>query len=108
MTLKKAGDDDFDEKVIEASKEKPVLVDFWAEWCMPCKQFSPVIEDVGEEMEGEIDVAEVNVDKAERKAKEFGVRSIPNVKLFVDGEVKDEFVGARTESGLKRWIEERI
>lgn len=108
MTSMDVGDDDFEEKIIEKSREKPVLVDFWAGWCMPCKQLSPVLDDVAEEMGDSIDLAKVNVDEAEEKAREYGVRSIPNVKLFVDGEVVDEFVGVKPKSAIVNWLEGKI
>lgn len=108
MTSMDVGDEDFEEKVVKRSEETPVLVDFWANWCMPCKQLSPILEDVAEEMEDKIDLAKVNVDEADQKAKEYGVRSIPNVKLFVDGEVQAEFVGLRNKESVVEWIEENV
>ncbi len=107
MTLKEAKDDDFDQKVVETSKEKPVLVDFWASWCMPCKQLKPTIEEIGKERD-DIDVVKVNIDEAEEKPQEYGVRSVPNVNLFVDGEVVESFVGNRSKEDINEWIDENI
>lgn len=101
-------DEDFEEKVIQKSKEKPVLVDFWADWCMPCKQLSPIIDTVAEDLEDKIELAELNVDKAKETATKYGVRSIPTVKLFKDGEVEDEFIGAKPEGKVKEWLEKRL
>ncbi len=107
MALKKSKDEDFDEKVLEASKERPVVVDFWAEWCMPCKQLKPTIEEIGKERD-DIDVVKVNIDEADEKPQEYGVRSVPNVKLFVDGKIVDEFIGNRTKEDVLEWIDENI
>jgi len=107
MTLKKAGDDDFDEKVIEASEDKPVIVDFWADWCMACKQLKPTIEEVAEERD-DVDIVEVNVDEAQKKPQKYGVRSIPNVNLFIDGELEDSFVGNRSKEDIIEWIDENV
>ncbi len=107
-TVIEATDEDFEEKVLERSKKTPVLVDFWADWCTPCKQLSPILEDVTEEMDGEVALAEVNVDEAKNKAGEYGVRSIPNVKLFVDGEVQAGFVGSRSKEDVLDWVDENI
>ena len=107
MALKKSKDEDFDEKVLHASKERPVVVDFWAEWCMPCKQLKPTIEEIGKERD-DIDVVKVNIDESKEKPQEYGVRSVPNVKLFIDGEVVDEFIGNRTKDDVLGWIDKNI
>jgi len=90
-------DNNFNEMVIEQSKKIPVIVDFWAPWCMPCNMLSPVLEKFAEEYQGKFILAEVNVDEARTAAQEYGIMSIPSVKMFKNGEVADEFIGALPE-----------
>lgn len=85
-------DDDFDEKVLNS--ELPVLVDFWAAWCGPCKMIAPFLEELADEYKGKLTVAKLDVDKNQANASKFGVRSIPTLIVFKDGEQKDLFVGA--------------
>ena len=102
------GDSDFQEKVIEKSKEIPVIVDFWAEWCMPCRILGPVLEKIAKEYEGKLILAKVNVEEAPSTARLYGIMSIPSVKLFKDGKIVDEFVGAVPEYVVKEWIEKNL
>lgn len=96
---------DFNEKVVERSKNLPVLVDFWAEWCAPCRILSPVLEELVREYEGKIVLAKVDVDQNQYLAVEYGVQSIPAVKIFLDGRIADEFVGALPPEQIKEKID---
>jgi len=101
-------DGDFNEKVIEASKNKPIVVDFWATWCMPCNMLSPTLEKFAKDYKGKFILAKVNVDEARTTAQKYGIMSIPCVKLFKDGKVVDEFIGALPESDVKEWIDKNL
>ena len=100
--------ENFQTDVIEKSFEKPVLVDFWAEWCGPCRIISPVLEKLAEENKESWQLAKVDTDKNSEIASEYGVRGIPNVKLFRNGEVINEFTGALPEPQIKNWLEKSI
>ncbi|HWX14457.1 MAG TPA: thioredoxin [Methylocella sp.] len=86
----------------------PVVVDFWAEWCGPCKMIAPALEEIATELEGKVTIAKLNVDENPKIAGTYGIRSIPTLMLFKDGEKASSKVGAAPKSELKRWITEAI
>jgi len=104
----KITDQDFQEKVIEQSKKIPVVVDFYADWCGACQVLLPVIEKVAKDYKDKFILVEVNVDGAPSTAEEYGVMSIPSVKLFKDGKIVDEFLGALPEPQIKEWAEKNL
>lgn len=91
-------DSNFDQEVLKAST--PVLVDFWAEWCGPCKMISPILDEIADETAGKLKVAKVNVDQCQEVAARFQVRAIPTLLFFKNGEVKDQIVGMKSKSEL--------
>ena len=96
---------DFQQSVIEESKKRLVLVDFWAPWCGPCRSLTPIIEKLAQEYAGRFLLARVNSDENQSLASQFGVRSIPNVKAFSDSKMVDEFAGAVPEGTVRQFIE---
>ena len=95
----------FASAVIEKSRETPVLVDFWADWCAPCRMLMPVLAALATEYSGKIQLVKVNTDKEPQLATEYGVRSLPTVKLFKAGQVVDEFMGVLPERAVREYIE---
>src|SRR6266702_8677838 len=98
-------DADFGTRVVEESRRRPVLVDFWAGWCQPCKTLSPILERLAQEKAGEFLLAKMDVDRNQYTAQQFRVMSIPNVWAFVDGKPVDQFIGAVPEPAVREWIE---
>ena len=101
-------DAEFDKEVLEKSKELPVVVDFWASWCVPCTILGPVLEKIAKEFEGKFVLAKVNVDENPVSSSKFRISSIPSVKLFKNGEVVDEFVGVVPEQTVREWVEKNL
>lgn len=99
-------DESFESDVLKA--EGPVVVDFWAEWCGPCKQIGPALEEIAAEMGEQIRVAKVNIDDSPNAPSRYGVRGIPTLLLFKGGEVVDKKVGADSKRGIEAWITSAI
>ncbi len=103
MTTVKVSDDDFETSVLESSQ--PVLVDFWAEWCAPCKMIAPALEEIATDMGGKITIAKLNIDDNPQTPAKYGVRGIPTLMIFKDGQVAATKVGALAKTQLAQWVE---
>ena len=103
-----ATQDTFAREVIDRSKDLPVLVDFWAEWCNPCKMLAPILTKLADEFVGKFHLVKVDTDSEQQIAAQYGVRSLPTVKLFKDGEVTDEFIGVLPEKAIREFLERHL
>jgi len=101
-------DDNFQKDVIEASFKKPIVVDFWAPWCGPCQMLGPIMEQVAEEYSDKVEVVKLDVQDNQEIASIYGIMSIPAVKMFKDGKIVAEFLGARPASAVKEWIDSSL
>ncbi len=106
MATKAISDDSFDKDVI--GSDVPVLVDFWAEWCGPCKMIGPALEEISDELDGKLVIAKHNIDDFPEMPGKLGVRGIPTMILFKGGEAIATKVGAAPKSQLKAWIEQQL
>ena len=99
-------DNDFTTEVLES--DLPVVVDFWAEWCGPCKVIGPALEEISDEMAGKVKIVKVNIDENPETPMQYGVRGIPTLLIFDKGEVKAEKIGAAPKSKLSEWVEQSL
>ena len=102
MATVKVDNSNFQAEVLDSTQ--PVVVDFWAEWCGPCKMIGPSLEEISNELAGRVKVAKLNIDENPELAAKFGVRSIPTLAMFKGGEVADIKVGAAPKTALSAWI----
>lgn len=100
--------DNFEQIVIQGSHERPVLVDFWASWCQPCQLLMPVLAQLADEYQGKFVLAKLNTEENQPLAGQYGIRSIPNVKLFIGGKEVDEFAGALPESAIREFLDKHL
>ncbi len=101
-------DSNFSKEVVEKSKKMPVLVDFWATWCPPCRMLAPILEEAAKELEGKIVVAKADTANCPKTCQEYEVMSIPDLKLFKNGKVLAETVGFMPKDALIEWINESL
>ena len=104
--IKDVSDQDFDAEVLQA--DQPVLVDFWAAWCAPCRMIAPTVDQVAQDYSGRAKVVKLNVDDNRETSAKFNIRGIPTLLLFKDGEVKDQIVGATSKDQISRLIDAQL
>ena len=106
MNIFSTSDSNFDSDVLKSSK--PVIVDFWAEWCGPCKQIGPILEEISEEKKETIKILKLNIDENPETPQKYGVRGIPTLMMFRDGKLIDTKVGSLPKSSLIEWINNNL
>ena len=106
MSIISVGDKDFQEKVLNSND--PVLCDFWAEWCGPCKQISPILAEIAEEYSGKVTIAKVNIDENPEVPSKYGIMSIPTLILFNKGEVVGTQIGLQEKASLIKWLDDKV
>jgi thioredoxin 1 len=102
MAVGKVSDSTFDSEVLKATS--PVVVDFWAEWCGPCRQIAPALEEIAGSLDGKVKIVKMNVDENPQTAAKYGIQSIPTLMLFKDGQMASRQIGAAPKQKLEHWI----
>ena len=104
MAIVKVTDESFEQDVLKA--DQPVLVDFWAEWCGPCKQIAPALEQISDELSGRVTIAKLNIEESPTTPSRYGVRGIPTMMLFKGGQMASMKVGATPKQKILEWLNE--